>query len=170
MNKPRRPLKGVNALLQGKPQKEYENSINDYLLRLFSEISKEAGTSDPYALVIYLAEQYHPNFISKNKRGAKLKWNPLLKAMLSVSVDSLHKSNEPRKTAIFQLLNHGAWALLVKESTNPFDIFEKAYKEGKKSSLYGFAKTLYQQSYQNDLGMSWENDVKKVIDKTISQD
>lgn len=170
MIRPKQPLHGVNALLQGKPKENYETSKVDFLLGIFSEISKEAGTKDPYALVIYLAERYHPKFIEKGKSGAKLKWTPLLKAMLSVSVDYLRKSNQPRKTAIFQLMTNGSWPLLVKESTSPFDIFEKAYKEGKKSSLYGFAKTLHQQSLQSNSGLSWEHDIKELIDKTISQD
>jgi len=166
MKNPKKPLQGTSSLLRGAPDSEYKKQYNSYLTNMFISLSKEARSTDPINIIVFLAEKYHPEFRHKEIRGPKLKWSPPLKAMLAVTIEEMIASGEKRKSALYKLSKHPQWKQMIKEdSLDPCELLNKAAKEGKSTrSIYKFFKLVHETSD------NWDDITSTAIKKSIFQD
>jgi len=166
IKKPKKPLQGTNVLLDGEPITRYEKSQKAYLTNMFIELSKEAKSTDPICMLVYMAEKYHPSFKNKGTRGAKLKWSTPLKAMLTITVDDMVSKGQNKKSALHKLTTHPDWKKLIKsESLDGWEALNRASKDGKKNkNIYNCMKAIHEKLED------WDKFVSIMIKKSISQD
>lgn len=136
MNRPIQP-----GLLEGNDvAREYKKQYASYKKELLAVLSAESGLSDPHDLVVYLTELYHPRLRIKQKVGARTRWSDYLNCAVAVEVDFLRVELSTRKSAIESLVDTLPWEKLVTNSKDPFGLFDKADKAGRKSKFYQILK------------------------------
>lgn len=129
-----KPPKKIGLLATQEELEEYQEDRTKYELFVTNFIKSESGLSRDIDLLIFLAEKYHPKLQKKKKVGAKTKWDDHLNTVIAVEIDSLKKVCGTRKNAIEQLISDPLWAFLIKNSKDPFSLFDKADKAGHKKN------------------------------------
>jgi len=163
---PKKPLQGTNILLEGKPDSKHQKDYKSYLTNMLVALSKEAKSTDPINIIVFMAEKYHPKFKSKEKRGPKSKWSTSLKAMLAITIEEMIASGENRKSALHKLSKNPDWSQMIKEdSLDGSEALNKAAKEGKADkNIYKCFKLIY------EISDDWNELVSLTIKKSIFQD
>lgn len=166
IKKPKKPLQATNVLMHGDPLSRYDEKQKIYLTNMFVELSKEAKSTDTICMLVYMAEKYHPSFKNKETRGAKLKWSPPLKAMLTITVDDMVSKEQNKKSALHKLTSHPDWKKMIKsESSDGWEALNRASKDGKKDkNIYKCMKAIHEKIED------WDKFVSIMIKKSISQD
>ena len=140
----------------------YETFITDL-------IKKESGLTRDIDLLLFVAEKYHPKLRTKKKVGAKTKWSELLNCMVAVEIDSLKRLKMNRKTAIEMLLEKPIWNRLVRDSRDPFGLFDKADKVGRKSRLYSVARDAQKYSEVTNTLTEHQKNIEELITEALKK-
>lgn len=167
MKKPKSP-----ALLADDIEfKRYRDELYKYYSYLLEEIQEESNLKDPTSIVIYLCEKYHPNLKIKEKRGAKIKWSSLLKATLTIDLESRKKKHRLVKNAIYELIQDPNWAKMFKQSDSTFELIKKLSLDGKKDKLsYKLVKMVYEdcQKGGKKFAESWNSFINEGINEYLN--
>ena len=126
-------------------------------------IKKESGLTRDIDLLLFVVHKYHPKLRIKQKIGAKTKWSELLNCVVAVEIDSLKHLKMNRKTAIETLLEKPMWDRLVKNSRDPYGLFDKADKVGRKSKLYPAARGARKYSEVTNTLIEYQKDIEELI-------
>jgi len=145
-----------------KEHARYETFVTDL-------IKKESGLTRDIDLLLFVAEKYHPKLRIKKKIGAKTKWSELLNCMVAVEIDSLKRLKMNRKTAIETLLEKPMWNRLVKKSRDPYGLFDKADKAGRKSKLYLVAGNARKYSEVTNGLTEYQKDIEDLITDVLKK-
>ena len=135
----------------------------NYELKVIQSLLNEYQVNTIQSLVICLAEKFHPDFLSKHKRGAKLKWSEYLNALLAFEVDREKCRTSLRKTAILKVLEEPQWSQLARNSKDKFELFSKADKHGRNSKIYPCIEKHYKYLEITNQLDEWEDIVKSTI-------
>ena len=157
------PKKSLGAL----PSYQYEDALFDFLY----EETKYLIT-DPYDLVIYLTEKYHPAFNIK-VRGRPPRWTPFIKALLAVEIDRLKAAGiKSRKEAAKLLTEHETWKSMTplfnsRNKTAGADQFEREDKEirRKEKDLYESVQKRHKKYLATNDLEGWNRLVLNAIDR-----
>lgn len=153
-------------------REELKNNLaleEEYKKELISRLLEEQQSKSLDELVINLAENFHPKYKIKGKRGTKVKWSPYLKALLSVEIKNLKKLGNSKKVAIYTLLDKSSWSKLTKNSKDPFELLSVMDKEGKKTPLFAALEKSYAYSLLKNETDSWEAMVNSSIKEALAK-
>jgi hypothetical protein len=160
------PGKKSGALPNKKSKAIYEDAILEVLIR-----ETKHQITEPIDLIIYLVENYHPDF-SVKKRGSPKRWTPVIQAILAVEIDNLKaKGTKSRREAAKILTSHKLLKKMkpsysFKTEGAGTDQFEAADKSVRRN--YSWVYESVKQSYQKYLDANnlkgWEQFVSTCID------
>jgi len=140
----------------------YETFVTDL-------IKKESGLTRDIDLLLFVAGKYHPKLRIKKKVGAKTKWSELLNCMVAVEIDSLKRLKMNRMTAIETLLEKPMWNKLVKNSRDPYGLFNNADKAGRKSKLYPVAGKARNYFEVTNALTEYQKDIENLITEALKK-
>lgn len=141
----------------------------EYSDRLIADLLTEYQCSSLENLIVVLAEEFHPKYKIKNRRGTKVKWSSFLKALLSSEISRLQKKNQPRKSAIYELMESKPWAKLLRNSKEPYELIISMDKQGRKLPLYSAINSAYKLALLEDELHKWEEMINSSIDEALEK-
>jgi hypothetical protein len=149
---------------------KYRADLYQYFSELLRNIEEESNLKDPTQIIFYLCEKYHPKYKLKEKKGAKTKWDSLLKATLFVDLEARKKRHPLVKSAIYELINDPIWSKMFKNSDSPFDLVKTLSAEGKRDKFScKLAKDVYEDCLNGGIKFAenWETFIKDGINDCL---
>jgi hypothetical protein len=154
-----------------KDHQEHDIAVARYKEYVLRTLIEEVNSSEPFEIIFYLAEKYHPKLKLKHKRGAKTKWADYLNAMIAVEVQSHRDSGLLLKEAVWKVSKENRWKSLFKKTSDKgIGLINKAYKNGKKLDTYPIALKSYYLSNQGVPEFKWDETAKKMVERALFQD
>jgi hypothetical protein len=135
-------IKLAAALRGDDISKAIDPAWEDYKFQITVNLIMEYGISDPYELLVVIAEKFHPELKIKHKRGAIEKWTDFLCELLASEIQKRRDSGDPLKIAIRDLCNDPLWGKFTGDRDGTH-IFNKYYKKGKSSKNFQITKQMY---------------------------
>jgi hypothetical protein len=165
--KPKKPA----LLADDSTLKEYEKAQSKYIEKMFDTILRESKVKTLPEVLIYLCETYHPDFIIKEKRGAKTKWSDYLKAILAVDLDVRKKKHKQIKAAIIELCDDKYWSKMFIDNKSPLELIRLIAKGGKSNMHYKLVKLLYEDSQSKEPGIvkNWDLFIKEEVNEALKE-
>ncbi len=146
----------LESEIQLKKDKEaYENAI-------LVELVNEFGTASLGELLFCVVEKYHEKLKIKKSAGVRQKWTGFLNAMVRIEIDTRRAAGIKLNKAITELTQDKLWKKFVlKTSDGGVEVFNKAYKNGKKDTQsYILAKKLYERDFSD-----WEKTLERQLER-----
>jgi len=162
--------KSPAPLASDEERSKFEEDLYSYRHELLQKLQDESKSTDLLQIIFYLCDNYHPKYKLKEKKGAKTKWDSLLKATLFVDLEARKKRHPLVKSAIYELINDPIWSKMFKNKDTAFDLVKTLSAEGKRDKVYcKLAKMVHEDCLKGGIRFleNWETFIKDSIDDCL---